>query len=169
MSDSYYQERAKRRTRILLILGGLVVMVACIAAGVLSLMYDGCTRSFDRAPRSVISAYVNAVKLGDATTAQGCWQHQAFYELDAGCSEICLSKVWGAQYELTGLAVADEPQITSDGRANLTATVSIDCTENAGTYTGEIVLDSVKANVPWRHWTIIRSTFGGTVAEPWCK
>jgi hypothetical protein len=168
MSDSYYQERAKRRTRTLLILGGLVMAVACVALGVVSLMYDACTKSFDRSPRSVVSAYVSAVQLGNAPVAQGCWQHQAFYELDAGCSEICLSKVWGSQYELTGLTV-DEPQTTSTGRANLKATVSIACTQSGETHSGEILLDSVKANVPWRHWTIIHSTFGGTVAEPWCK
>jgi hypothetical protein len=168
MSDIYYQERTRRRTRALLILGGLVAIVACAGLGAVSLLYDACTKSFDRSPRSVVSAYVNAVQLGNATVAQGCWQHQAFYELDAGCSEICLSKVFGAQYELTNITV-DEPQTTADGRASLKATVSISCTQSGETHTGEILLDSVRANVPWRHWTVIHSTLGGTVAEPWCK
>ena len=168
MSDAYYRERAARRTRTLLILGALVVTILCVVLGTRGIFYDACTQSFDRSPRSVVLAFVEAVKRGDATTAQECWEHHTYYDLEAGCSQVCLSRIFGAQYQLVDITI-NSPYTTPDGRANLKATVSIVCTENQETYTGEILLDSVKENVPWKHWAIIHNTFGGTVAEPWCK
>jgi len=112
MSDAYYQERAARRTRTLLIVGGILVVVVCVVAGIVSLFYDACTKSFDRSPQAVVSAYVDAIRRGDAQIAQECWEHETFYDLEAGCSEICLSRLYGAEYEVAGLEV-DSPTVAS--------------------------------------------------------
>jgi hypothetical protein len=168
MSDAYYRARAARRTRIWVILGALALMVLCAILGVRGLFYDACTRGFDRTPRSIVSAFVEAVGHGDVATAQECWEHHVYYDLKAGCSEICLSRVSGAQFQVLDLAIG-VPYTTPDGRANLKAAISIACAEDGQGHTAEIILDSVGANVPWKHWAIVYSTFGGTVAEPWCK
>lgn len=168
MSDTYYRERAVRRARLRWMLGGLAIAVILAILVTRALFYDACTRSFDRSPRSIVSAFVDAVSRGDGAAAQGCWEHQAYYDLEAGCSEICLARVLGARYRVVDVAV-DSPYTAPDGRANLRAVVSIECAEGGETHTAEILLDSVGGNVPWKHWAIICSTFGGTVAEPWCK
>ena len=62
-----------------------------------------------------------------------------------------------------------EPQAMPDGRDNLETTVSIVCAGSGKAHTAQITLDSVEASVPWKHWAIVRSTFGGSVAEPWCR
>jgi len=168
MSDTHYRKRAARRARLWWILGGIVAAVVLAALVMRALFYDACTRSFDRSPRSIVLAFVAAVGRGDAAAAQGCWEHQAYYDLEAGCSEICLARVLGAQYRVMDVAL-DSPYTTPDGRANLRAVVSIECAKDGKAHSGEILLDSVEGNVPWKHWAIIHSTFGGTVAEPWCK
>ena len=104
---------------------------------------------------------------GDAETAQECWEHETFYDLEAGCSEICLSRFYGAQFEM-GQVVLAEPESTPEGRSNLRAQVPIVCTPGGDAHTAEILLDSVGRTLPWRHWTIIHSTLGGTTAEQWC-
>jgi hypothetical protein len=168
MSDTYYRERAARHARLWWMLGGIAAVVVLVALVTRALFYDACTRSFDRSPGSIVSTFVEVVGRGDAAVAQECWEHRAYYDLEAGCSEICLSRVLGAKYRVVDIAL-DSPYITSSGRANLRATVSIECTESGEEHTGEILLDSVGGNIPWKHWAIIHSTFGGTVAEPWCK
>jgi hypothetical protein len=168
MSDAYYQERARRRARVLVIVGALAVVVVCAVVGVGSLFYDACTKGFDRSPRAVVSAYVEAVKRGDGQVAQECWERNRYFDLETGCSEICLARVFGAQYQVMDLAVGS-PSTTPEGRANLVVTASIACAEGGQGYTAEIVLDGVKSDLPWKHWAIVHSTFGGTVAEPWCK
>jgi hypothetical protein len=168
MSDTYYRERAARRARLRWIVGGIAAVVVVGLLIIRALLYDACTRSFDRSPRSIVSTFVEAVGRGDAAVAQECWEHHAYYDLEAGCSEICLSRVLGVQYRVVDIAL-DPPQTTPDGRANLRATVSIECADSGEEHTAEILLDSVGSNVPWKHWAIIRSTFGGTVAEAWCK
>jgi hypothetical protein len=168
MSDAYFEERARRRARVLWIIGGLVVVLACATAGVGSLYYDACTKGFDRSPRAVLSAYVDAVSYGNAPVAQECWEHNAYYSLDAGCSEICLSKAMGSQFRVVDITLGS-PSMTAAGRENQTATVSIACSGDGQEYTGEITLDSVASHLPWRHWAIVHSTLGGTVAEAWCK
>jgi hypothetical protein len=168
MSDAFYQERARRRTRILAIIGGTVVVIACTVAGVVSLYYDACTKSFDSSPRAVVTAYVNALMQGNAPVVQECWEHNAYYDLNAGCSEICLSRALGVQFRVLDLNVGS-PFSAAAGRENLTATVSIACSEGGQPYEGEFTLDSVGSAVPWKHWAVIHSTFGGTVAEQWCK
>jgi len=168
VSDTYYQERARRRARLWWILGAVAVIAVLVIAALWSLYRDACARSFDRTPSAVISAFLEAVKQGDAVAAQSCWEHMAYYELDAGCSEICLAKVYGAQYEIADI-IPGQPTITPEGRANLKVTVTIACSEGGETHTAEILLDSVGSDLPWKHWTIIHSTFGGTIVEPWCK
>jgi hypothetical protein len=111
---------------------------------------------------------VEAVRRGDAAVAQECWEHHVYYDLEAGCSDVCLSRVYGAQYRVVDIGLGSS-YTTSDGRANLKAVVSIACTGDQRQHTGEILLDSVGGGVPWKHWAIVHSTFGGTVAEPWCK
>jgi hypothetical protein len=168
MSDSYYQERARRRTRILWIVGAVVILAILVIVVIWSLYRDSCTGSFERSPTAVVSAFLEAVGTGEVAAAQGCWEHDAYYELEAGCSEICLSGVYGAQFEIVDI-VPGEPYSAPEGRANLEATITIACTEGGNAHTAEILLDSVGGDVPWKHWTIIHSTFGGTVVEPWCK
>ncbi|MFZ5917194.1 MAG: hypothetical protein ACOYZ7_09695 [Chloroflexota bacterium] len=168
MSDAYYRERAARRARIFWIAAGLVALVVLTVLGVRALFYDACTRSFERSPRAIVETFVQAVGNGQAFVAQECWEHQAYYDLAAGCSQICLDRFYGTGYRVLEV-VLETPQITSQGRANLTASVSIVCEQGGQTHTGELWLDSVGADLPWKHWAIVRSTFGGSVAQPWCK
>jgi hypothetical protein len=168
MSDEYYAQRAARRTRIALVLGGAVVLVLLALLGVRSLFYDSCTHSFDRSPRAVVQAFTDGVARGDTPAIQGCWEHYAYFDVGTGCSEICLSKVAGAPVQVTQVSLG-EVSTTPEGRANLPVTVTIACADGSATHSGEVVLDSVRGQVPWKHWAIVRSSFGGTVAEPWCK
>ena len=167
MSDTYYRERAARRARLWGIVGGLVVLTILVALGVRSLYYDPCTRGFDRAPEAVASAYVAALTRGDAAGAQSCWQHQAYYDLAAGCSEMCLSRLGKAGFVVESVAPGSVT-VTDAGRARLTVAVSVLCEESGARASGELVLDSIRANVPWKHWMIVSSTVGGTVAQAWC-
>ncbi len=168
MSDTYYRERAARRARLWLIVAGIAAAIVVVALVIIALFYDACTRGFDRSPRAIVLAFVEAVGRGDAAVAQECWEHHAYYDLEAGCSEICLARVLGVQYRVVDIML-NSPYTTPTGRANLRAVVSIECAESGEEHTAEILLDSVGGNVPWKHWAIIHSTFGGTVAEPWCK
>ena len=168
MSDAYYQERARRRTRRLIVAVILVSLVGCLVAAVLALFYDACTRSFDRSPQAVIRAYVEAVRNDDAPRAQECWEHEAYYDLEAGCSEVCLSRFYGTPFEVREIDVGT-PYTTPAARANLEASVTIACTGSDETHTAEIVLDSVGSGLPWRHWAVIRSGLGGTAVSAWCQ
>jgi hypothetical protein len=168
MSDAYYQERARRRTRRLIVVFVLVSLVGCLVAGVLALFYDACTRSFDRSPQAVVQAYAEAVRDGDAAQAQECWEHEAYYDLAAGCSEVCLSRFYGTPFEVRDLAVGT-PYTTPAGRANLEGSLTIACTGSDEAHTAEVVLDGVDSGLPWRHWAIIRSDLGGTAASAWCQ
>ncbi|TEU12876.1 MAG: hypothetical protein E3J25_06600 [Anaerolineales bacterium] len=168
MSDAYYQERARRRARLWWIVGAAVAVILLAALGSRALLYDACTRSLDRSPRSIVLTFVTAVGRGDAPVAPESGARPANNALAGGCSEICLSRVYRVQYEVADVTFG-EPYTTPGGRANLKATVSIACAGSGQTHTGEILLDSVGANVPWKHWAIIHSSFGGTIAEPWCK
>ena len=168
MSDEYYVRRASRRSRIARLVGAGALLVLLALLGVRSLLHDSCTQSFDRSPQAVIRAYADAVGRGDVPAVQGCWEHFAYFELEAGCSEICLAKVAGAQFRVIEAAVGEATR-TPEGRARLAVAVTVACTDGSATHTGEVLLDSIGSEVPWRHWTIVRSTFGGTVAEPWCR
>jgi hypothetical protein len=168
MSDEYYAQRARRRGRLYFALAGVAALILLAFLGIRALRYDACTRSYDRSPRSIVGVYANALVQGNLPAAQNCWERNAYYQLDAGCSEICLSRIAAGLFQVTGVAL-DTPYTTAQGRANLKATVSVTCAQEGATYTGEIVLDSVASNLPWRHWTIVHSTFGGTIAGAWCK
>ena len=168
MSDTYYREQAARRTRFRVLMGIIVVMVACSVLTAVNVFRDNCTNSFDRQPRSVVVSYIDAVTRGDSTGVIRCWEHNAFYDLEAGCSEICLSRILGTPYQVTELTLS-EPYTTDQGRANILATVSVACPESSAPHSGEILLDSVGADLPWKHWKIIHSTFGGPISAPWCR
>ncbi len=168
MSDAYYQAQARRRTRLLATAAAIVVVILLILFGIWTLFHDACTGSFDRSPAAVVSSFLGAVRVGNVPAAQECWEHFAYFDLEAGCSEVCLSKVYGAQFDV-GEITLSEPSTTPEGRANLQAAVAIACAEGGEAYTAEILLDSVSSNVPWKHWQIVQSSFGGSVVDPWCK
>jgi hypothetical protein len=168
MSDTYYRERAAQRTRRFTIIGGIIAVFACAAFSVFSVFRDTCTGGFDRSPDAVVRNFVEGVRSGEVDTLTSCWQHQAYYDLESGCSEICLGRILGTQYQLVEVQFGD--QLTADeGRARIAAQVTVTCPGGEGPYTGDVTLDSVASNVPWRHWKIVHSTFGGPLSDPWCQ
>lgn len=167
MSDQFYRQRAAKRARALWVILGVLLSFGCIYLVVVGLFRDDCTNSFDRSLREVIGSYLEAVSRGEVMDAQACWQHEAFFDLGAGCSEVCLVQVYGNQFDLVDVHLTEETT-TSRGRANIQSEISIVCTFTGETHKGEITLESVARNLPWRHWEIVRSGVGGTVAEPWC-
>lgn len=166
MSDTFFREQAGRRRRRLALVGILLVSLACLGFGTYSALHDTCTRSFERSPQAVIQSYVNAIARGDASTAQACWEHLAFLDVESGCSEICLSRLWGAPYTLGELQLS-QPTPES-GRARIRVQAQISCPDGSN-HSAEIILDSVAQDLPWRHWKIIRSDLGGPLSDPWCK
>ncbi len=168
MSDTYYREKADRRNRQILMISISVAAVACVAFLIFNLFRDDCTGSFDRSPEAVVTSFIEAVQRDEVETAIRCWEHNVYYEIEAGCSEVCLNRLYGLQFNLVDLEL-NEPNQTNEGRANLLASLTVTCGGGEEQLTGEILLDSVGSNLPWKHWKIIRSTFGGTVAEPWCQ
>ncbi len=167
LTDTHYRLRAARRNRILLSLGLIFLLLACSYLGVSAVFRDNCTGSFDRAPRSVVTSFVEAITSGDRQAVIRCWDNRAYYDLEAGCSEICLSRILGTSYRVVDLTLS-EPY-SEHGRARIVVTVSIVCSDSGEPHTGEIVLDGIASDVPWRHWKVVRSTFGGPLAAPWCK
>jgi hypothetical protein len=168
VSDTYYRELARKRARRWWMATAAAIVIILTLLGLRGLLYDSCTRSYDRSPEAVVRTYVNAVKSGAVLVAQECWEHQAYFDLEAGCSEICLSRAFGAQFDVVDLSIGGQ-YLTPDVRTNLLAKLTVSCTGKEEGHTGEILLDTVGSNLPWRHWKIIHSTFGGTTAEPWCK
>lgn len=166
MSDAYYREQAARRRRNRLLLSIPFISLVCLAVGFYSILRDTCTGRFERSPQAVIQSYVSAIARGDASVAAACWDHLAYLDIGSGCSEICLSRLWGAPYTLGELRLS-QPGIES-GRARIQARAEILCPDGKQ-HTAEITLDSVRADLPWRHWKIIRSDLGGPLSEPWCK
>lgn len=168
MSDTYYRERAQRRTRKWLVLVVAVVIALLSLLGLRSLLYDSCTGGYDRSPDDVVRTYIAAIGDADAATAQACWEHQSFYDLGAGCSEICLSRAYGAQFEVLAVEIG-QPYLSENARTRRLAKVEVSCMDTGEVQRGEILLDTVGANVFWKHWQIVESSFGGTVAQTWCK
>ncbi|HEX9617062.1 MAG TPA: hypothetical protein VGA03_06565 [Anaerolineales bacterium] len=168
MSDQYYREQAARRARKLWLAGGAVAVVACVALGIVSLYYDSCTGGFDRSPEAVLRSFASSVSEGEAEAAQACWEREAYFDLEAGCSELCLQTVLGNGFEIVAVEIG-QPNPAEGERARLPAQLSVACREGGETYSAEIVLDTAGRGYPWRHWHIVRSTLGGTVAEPWCR
>ncbi|MBN1954535.1 MAG: hypothetical protein JW900_05725 [Anaerolineae bacterium] len=167
-SDTYYRQRAARRTRTLLLGGGTLLLVTCIALTVIYAFHDTCTGSFDRRPQSVIAHFVDGVTRGNWRTVVRCWEHDAFYDLESGCSEICLGRIMGVPYQGVEVTLS-APYPTDEGRSHILATVTITCPNSGEQHSGEILLDTIGAEVPWRHWKIIRSDLGGSIAAPWCR
>jgi len=167
MSDTYYREQSARRNRRLLILSVIVLVLGCAAFGVYSVFRDTCTNSFDRQPESVINSFAAAVAQGDVTTASACWHHLAYIDVATGCSEICLSRLWGTPYQIEQVQLSPI-ETTPEGRARIDAQVSLACPDGEQ-HTAEIILDGVANEVPWRHWKIVHSTFGGPLSDPWCQ
>jgi len=150
ISDEYYREQATRQARIWWLIGSLVISIICLYATFVSLFRDDCSKSYNRSPEAVISAYMDAIKRGDFEHAQACWEHEAYHELESGCSEMCLSRASGMQFSVENFKIADHI-ITPDGRVISLASVMVNCAENGETFTGEITLDGVGQDIHWRH------------------
>jgi hypothetical protein len=90
-----------------------------------------------------------------------------YYDTEAGCSEICLSRVLGTSFRVIDLTPS-EPY-TEGGRARIRAMVSATCPGGDQPLRGEILLDDITRAVRWRHWKIVQSRLGGTSAQPWCR
>lgn len=168
MSDQYYREKFNRELRLLLAVLGIAIVFTCVILFVINLFRDACTHNFDRSPNAIINSYIDAINRGDLTQVQECWQHDAYYDLAAGCSEICLSHSMGMQVRVLDIQLSP-PMITEKGRANLQANILLACDNTGENHYGELILESVKEDLPWKHWEIIQSDIGGTVGKPWCK
>lgn len=150
------------------LVGGGILVIICAVVGVFRTYHDSCTGSTERSPQAVIESYTEAVHQGDLSRVKNCWHHDPYYETDTGCSELCLSKIMGNQFEITNIEFGEEYR-SGDGRTNMNVSVSISCSQSNEDHEAEITLDTTGQNYPWRHWHIIYSTFGGSVAQLWCK
>jgi hypothetical protein len=168
MSDQYYREQAALRARKLWLAGGAVALVGCLAFGIVSLYYDSCSGGFDRSPETVLRGYAGSVSEGKVEAAQACWDREAFFDLEAGCSQICLQSVSGNRFEVVAVEVGQVERVEGS-RARLPAQLTVACLNNGESHIAEIDLNSAAREYPWRHWHIVYSTLGGTVAEPWCR
>ncbi len=167
MSDTYYRERLARRNRRLALSAALICLPVIVYLLGRLLYYDHCTAGYDRRPESVVRSLIGMVRRGERDALTRCWDNHAYYDLNAGCSEICLQRVLGTQFEVTSLQVG-EPYAAENGRLNLVVGVTVACPDGQQ-YSGEVTLDTVAANLPWRHWKIIQSTLGGSIGQLWCK
>jgi hypothetical protein len=168
MSDTYYRERAARRARITWLVIIVVFSVGCLAFSAYRIFYDECTKSFARNPEAILRSYIQAIANGDAEQARSCWVDNAYFDLESGCSEICISHILKTQYVVNTIDFSTET-ITSDSRANLQASISLTCPGSSQQHTAQVTLDSIPQKVPWQHWKIISSDLGGTLSEPWCQ
>lgn len=166
VSDTLYREQAARRNRARLLIGAIALVIACLVFASYSALQDSCTGGFERDPQSVVESYVEAIASGDARAAAACWHHLAYMDIEAGCSEICLSRLVGTDFQLQDVQLG--PETNESGRARLVASIAAACPDGTQ-HTGEISLDSIAADVPWRHWKIVESTFGGPLSDPWCQ
>jgi len=167
MSDTKYQKVWSRRARLIILVGGLVLTLACLITGTLSVFNDSCTKSFERAPEAVVRAYVSAVNQVDPVTVVNCWAHNDFYEINRGCNEMCLQKVIGNSFRVLQVNLS-EPFTSDDGRGRLRASMIVGCQFSEEQHIAEILLDTRNPGLPWAHWKIIESNFGGDVGTPWC-
>lgn len=168
MSDTYYRERAARRTRLIWTVVGIIVTLACLFFAVNRIFWDVCTQSFTRNPEAVARSYIEAISSGDAEQPRRCWVDQAYFDLETGCSEICISRLVGTPMQVKEIEVSPV-EITSAGRAQHSVRITVTCEDQKQEFSGEILLDSIRQNVPWQHWKIISSTAGGPLSAPWCQ
>lgn len=167
MSDTFYREQAARQTRITtLIIVGLTTIACLVLFGIRSFQ-DNCTGSFDRAPESVITSYIEHITNRNPDGTRRCWVDEAYFSLETGCSEICIGRLFGTPYQVMDMLLEPET-ITAANRAEILAQVTIACADGTQN-TGQIVLDGVPRDVPWRHWKIVQSEFGGQLGESWCR
>jgi hypothetical protein len=167
MGENYYRKKATRRNLIIFLSIGVIVMAVFGVYFVRNIYYDICTQSFIRQPEEVIRSYIEAISQGNSTIVQRCWDRDAYFDLESGCSEICVEHILGTSYQVIEINLVD-PFITANGRSNLHASITISCSQDEAIHHGDILLDSVSSDLPWKHWKIIHSSFGGTIAEPWC-
>ncbi len=168
MSDTTYQKKWSRRLRLIFLVGGLILTAACLITGVLSVFHDSCTNSFERAPEAVLRAYVDAVNRVDPITIVNCWSHNAFYEINRGCNEMCLQKVIGASFQILQVNIS-QPLRAEDGREKIRASMIVGCADSQEQHIAEVLLDTRNSALPWAHWKIVESNFGGEVGSPWCN
>lgn len=168
MSDEYYRQQAARRTRLIWLVVGLVVAVGCVYLSITRIFWDECTQSFQRSPRAITESYLQAIQDGNPQQPRRCWVDQAYFDLESGCSEICIERVLGTDFQVNTIEIS-EIELTADGRARRQVQVTVTCPENEQQHTGELTLDSIRQNVPWQHWKIIYSTVGGPLSQPWCQ
>lgn len=167
MSDVYYRERAARRKRLYLLIAALIGVPLCLYAGISRLYHDNCTDSYDRSPEAVVRSFLDMMIRGDDLALTRCWTPDAFYDLEAGCSDICLQRAVDVPYEIVEIQVG-KPYVSEAGRSAVEVTVTLACPDGAR-HTGIVTLDAVRAELPWRHWKIARNTVFGSVAEQWCN
>lgn len=168
MSDAEFIERNRKRTRMITAVGGGILAVALIFFLVRAVFNDTCTNSFDREPQSVIQSFVKSVSSQNLMQAMNCWNKNDYYSLDTGCSEICLQRMLGTPFQIGKLTIG-EVATNSAGRDQIKVEISGLCADEKTQETGEIILDTANVKLPWSHWKIVRSSFGGSVGEPWCK
>jgi len=168
MSDTYYRERAAQRNRRYIIAAVVVLTIGCVAFSIFNVFRDDCTGSIERAPDSIVDTYLQALPAGDVDAAVRCWEHNVFYETDVGCSELCLTRFFGNGFQVTEVELSS-PVMNDDGRTVINAQVTIICSESETPVAGTLELETVGAELPWRHWKIVHSEIGGTFAEPWCQ
>lgn len=167
MSDAYFRERAARRTRIAWLVIIAIISVLCIVFSINRIFLDECTQSFRRTPEDIVRSYIEAIAQGNAEQPRRCWWDDAYFDLESGCSEICIERILGTPYEIIAVQVGEEI-ITETNRAQHEVNVTISCGPGGEQHNGIILLDSIPQNVPWQHWKIIQSEFGGPIGEPWC-
>jgi hypothetical protein len=71
----------------------------------------------------------------------------------------------GAIFQLVDMQLS-EPTTNAEGRARLATQVTVSCPMGEAQHSGEVNLDNIASDVPWRHWKIVHSTFGGLLTEP---
>lgn len=166
-SDQYFREKADRQRNRIIAAILVLTTLGCLYGVVFGALWDGCTRSFDREPASVIESYLVAFAEGNLGYAERCWAKYAYYDLASGCSEICMSRNIGGAFSIGPIEMGAEVE-AGTSREQMVVMVSATCPSGL-VEQGKITLDSVLADVPWKHWKVIYSTVGGTIAEPWCE
>ena len=167
-TDTLYRERAEKRRRKMILGLAFAFSVLCLGLFVTSLFRDDCTGSFERSPQAIARRYVEALRNGDLNGVQACWEHFAYFDLETGCSEICIQRIAGRPFALQGIEILDAMHI-QDGRARLSLQVTVTCGEQSAPLQGVLTLDSVARSLPWRHWRIVHSTLGGQLSALWCE
>lgn len=166
MADDHFVLRAARVRRLITVLLVLVVSGACMFFAVRNTFFDRCTNSYERGAETVTQSYLTALAGGDAARTQSCWVREQFFKLEAGCSEICLTKVLGSGFTVTATQVGVAYE-TESRRSALDVQVAVQCPDGSQ-HSGVLVLDSLAGFVPWKHWRVSASTVGGTAVDAWC-